>query len=127
MLDRIFDRHVMTPMQAIVAEHLPFITQTPDEGRIERAKSALDKVYAVARCATCWSALGGGRGIHARGLRRRAVTILRRLGGRDRSPTNSRALKAYRSRALARPSVARVVDEARPYRQLFPLGAPDRD
>ena len=37
------------------------------------------------------------------------------------------ALKAYRTRVLARPSVARVVDEARPYRSLFPLGVPDRD
>jgi len=36
-------------------------------------------------------------------------------------------LRAYRSRLLARPSVARAVDEARPYRPLFPLGAPDRD
>jgi glutathione S-transferase len=36
-------------------------------------------------------------------------------------------LKDYRARLLARPSVARVVDEARPYRSFFPLGAPDRD
>lgn len=34
---------------------------------------------------------------------------------------------AYRKRLLARPSFARAVDEARPYRALFPLGAPDRD
>ena len=37
------------------------------------------------------------------------------------------ALKAYRQRLLARPSFARAVDEARPYRAIFPLGAPDRD
>jgi glutathione S-transferase len=36
-------------------------------------------------------------------------------------------VRAYRSRLLARPSFARAVDEARPYRPLFPLGAPDRD
>jgi glutathione S-transferase len=30
-------------------------------------------------------------------------------------------------RLLARPSFARAVDEARPYRPLFPPGAPDRD
>lgn len=36
-------------------------------------------------------------------------------------------LRAYRARLLARPSVARAVDEARPFRHLFPLGAPDRD
>jgi len=35
--------------------------------------------------------------------------------------------KAYRKRLLARPSFARAVDEARPYRSYFPLGAPDRD
>ena len=37
------------------------------------------------------------------------------------------ALHAYRTRLLARPSIARAIDEARPYRSLFPLGAPDRD
>ena len=36
-------------------------------------------------------------------------------------------VKAYRARLLAHPQVARVVDEARPYRPYFPLGAPDRD
>ena len=36
-------------------------------------------------------------------------------------------VRAYRRRLLARPSVARAVDEARPYRSYFPLGAPDRD
>ena len=30
------------------------------------------------------------------------------------------AITAYYGRLLARPSVARVVDEARPYRELFP-------
>lgn len=33
----------------------------------------------------------------------------------------------YRRRLLARASVARAVDEARPFRGYFPLGAPDRD
>lgn len=36
-------------------------------------------------------------------------------------------LRAYRSRLLARPAFARAVDEARPFRPLFPLGAPKRD
>ncbi|MCF2514700.1 glutathione S-transferase family protein [Sphingomonas sp. G124] len=36
-------------------------------------------------------------------------------------------LAAYRARVLAHPVVARAVDEGRPYRQYFPLGAPDRD
>jgi glutathione S-transferase len=41
----------------------------------------------------------------------------------DRRPK----LKAYRTRLLTHPQIARVVDEARPYRPYFPLGAPDRD
>ena len=36
-------------------------------------------------------------------------------------------MRAYRSRLLRRPSFARAVEEARPYRPLFPPGAPDRD
>src|SRR5690606_7818658 len=36
-------------------------------------------------------------------------------------------LRAYRARLLARPSFARAVDAARPFRSYFPLGAPERD
>jgi glutathione S-transferase len=36
-------------------------------------------------------------------------------------------LAAYRARLLAHPAVARCVEEARPYRHFFPLGAPYRD
>ena len=36
-------------------------------------------------------------------------------------------LKAYRARLLQHPAVARAVDEGRPFRHYFPLGAPDRD
>jgi glutathione S-transferase len=42
-------------------------------------------------------------------------------------PSVHARLRAYRARLLARPSVARAVDEARPYRPYFPLGAPDQD
>jgi glutathione S-transferase len=42
-------------------------------------------------------------------------------------PAQYSALRAYRARLLARPSVARAVEEARPFRAYFPLGAPDRD
>ena len=36
-------------------------------------------------------------------------------------------LQSYRARLLAHPAVSRAVEEARPYRHYFPLGAPDRD
>jgi glutathione S-transferase len=125
MLDRIFDNHVMTPMQAIVAEHLPFITPTPDEARIARAKSAVDKVYPWldARLAGREWAAGD------------EFTLADCAGAPSLFyadwvhpiPEQFETLRGYRERVLARPSVARVVDEARPYRHLFPLGAPDRD
>jgi glutathione S-transferase len=125
MLDRIFDNHVMTPVQAIVAEHLPFITQTPDEERIARARAALDKIYP-------WL---DGRLEHRRWAAGEDFTLADCAGAPSLFyadwvqpiPDALATLKAYRARVLAQPSVARVVDEARPYRPLFPLGAPDRD
>jgi glutathione S-transferase len=42
-------------------------------------------------------------------------------------PEACAGLRRYRALLLARPSFARAVDEARPYRGFFPLGAPDRD
>ena len=36
-------------------------------------------------------------------------------------------LAAYRARLLAHPIIARAVNEGRPYRHFFPMGAPDRD
>jgi glutathione S-transferase len=125
MLDRILDNHVMTPMQAIVAEHIPFITQTPDEARVARARAALDKIYP-------WldTRLAGRRWAAGEEFTLADCAGAPALFYADwvhPIPEELATLKAYRSRALARPSVTRVVDEARPYRHLFPLGAPDRD
>jgi glutathione S-transferase len=124
-LDRIFDNHVMTPVQAIVAEHLPFITQTPDEARIARARAALDKVYP-------WldARLAGRRWAAGENFTLADCAGAPSLFYADwvhPIPEGLTSLKGYRARALARPAVARVVDEARPYRHLFPLEAPDRD
>jgi glutathione S-transferase len=44
-----------------------------------------------------------------------------------RIPDAYPVLRGYRARLLARPSFARAVEEARPFRSYFPLGAPDRD
>ena len=42
-------------------------------------------------------------------------------------PPDCAALRGYRARLLARPSVRRTVDDARPFRAFFPLGDPGRD
>ena len=125
ILDRIFDNYVMTPMQAIVAEHLPFITPTPDHARIDRARASLDKIYP-------WL---DGRLSERQWAAGDSFTLADCSGApalfyadwAHPIPEEFTTLKSYRARVLARPSVARVVDEARPYRKLFPLGAPDRD
>ena len=125
MLDRIFDNNVMTPVQAVVAEHLPFITEVPDENRVARAGAALDKVYPWldARLAGRHWAVGDSFTLADCS----SAPALFYADWVQRIPDELTSLKEYRARVLARPSVARVVDEARPYRHLFPLGAPDRD
>ena len=47
------------------------------------------------------------------------------LADRDRLVLLPEVVTAYRQRLLARPSYARALDEARPYRHMFPLGAPE--
>ena len=42
-------------------------------------------------------------------------------------PAEHANVHAYRARLLKRPSFARCIEEARPFRSYFPLGAPDRD
>lgn len=124
-LDRVFDNHVMTPAQTVVAEHLPSLAPTPDVARIARAREALDKAYdwLDARLAgRTWAAgddfsLADCAGAPSLFYADWVHPIA------DRFET----LRAYRARVLARPSVSRCVEDARPYRSFFPLGAPDRD
>lgn len=121
MLADVFDDYISVPMQRIVAEALrPKEQQDPRRGEEEKAR--LDKAYAwlSARISSGW-ANGGDFSIADCA----AAPALFYADWVHATPEGS--LKAYRARVLARPSVARAVDEARPYRQYFPLGAPDRD
>jgi glutathione S-transferase len=45
----------------------------------------------------------------------------------ERIPEDCPRLVALRAELLALPAVSRCVEDARPYRGFFPLGAPDRD
>lgn len=124
-MDRVFDNHVMTPVQAIVAEHLPFLTPSPDAARVERARDALRQAYA-------WldgqiAADGWVCGATFSMADCAAAPALFYADWVERIPDAASRLRAQRARLLARPSVAQVVERARPYRHLFPLGAPDRD
>ena len=122
--DRFFDNYVMNPMQTLVADRMRKETERDATG-VADARKLLDVAYgwleqqltpqawasgstfSLADCAAA-PALFYADWVHPVG---------------DRFPR----VLAYRGRVLARTSVARVVDEARPFRKLFPQGAPDRD
>jgi glutathione S-transferase len=123
-MDRFFDNYVMTPMQTLVSDRMRAQNERDAKG-VANARNLLDVAYrwlerqvtpdawlcgntfSLAECAAA-PALFYADWVHPVG---------------DRYP----GVVEYRRRILARPSVARVVNEARPYRKLFPGGAPDRD
>lgn len=124
MLDRIFDNHVMGQMQRVVFDAIRG-PERHDPIEVEQAKAALQKVYAWLETwleAREWAAAGAFSLADCA-----AAPALFYADWVDPIPEALTNLKAYRARLLARPSVARAVDEARPYRAYFPLGAPDRD
>ncbi|MBS0253806.1 MAG: glutathione S-transferase family protein [Proteobacteria bacterium] len=125
LMDRVFDNHVMSMMQAIVGEYLPFITPQPDPAKIARVKGLLDTIYGWLdqRLPEYGWACGGGFSMADCA----AAPALFYADWVHPIAECHPTLRAYRARLLARPSVSRCVEEARPYRWMFPLGAPDRD
>lgn len=122
MLDRVFDNYVMTPMQEVVGEYLRN-PENPDMMRVGEAQARLERTYA-------W--LEGW-------LESYAVTDRITLVECAAAPSlfyadwvhpiaeQFSSLRRWRAHLLQSPPIARCVDEARPYRAFFPLGAPDRD
>ncbi|WP_455270427.1 glutathione S-transferase family protein [Rhizobium herbae] len=124
MMDRFFDNYVMTPMQKVVfnqirpeADRDPYgVTEAKAmlddafgwlDGVVAKTEWAAGDTFSLADCAACPS-LFYADWVHPIA---------------EQFPN----VRAYRARLLARPSFARAVDEGRPYRSFFPLGAPDRD
>lgn len=124
MLDRVFDCHLEAGFQAAVSEYLPFITETPDLARVARARSTLSTIYPwlEAQLPEEGWACGAFSLAECSG-----APALFYADWTQPIPEACKKLKAYRARLLARPSVARCVEDARPYRHFFPLGAPDQD
>ena len=102
-----------------------FITETPEPNRIARARAALDKIYPWLNARLAGREWAAGETFSLADCS--GAPSLFYADWVQPIPQELSALKAYRAKVLARPSVARVVDEARPYRSYFPLGAPDRD
>lgn len=123
-LDRVFDGYVMTPMQRIVFDFIRS-PETRDPTGVAAARAMLDRAYA-------WLDSEPPRGGWAAGAAFSladcaSAPALLYADWVHAIPDSCANLQAYRRRLLARPSVTRVVNEARPYRHLFPPGAPARD
>jgi glutathione S-transferase len=124
LMDRFFDNYVMTPMQKIVTDRIRPEKDRDPYGVIE-ARAMLDRAYR-------WldGALAGREWAAGPAFSLSDCAAAPSLFYADWAHPVSDVfphVRDYRRRLLARPSFARAVDEARPYRQFFPLGAPDRD
>ena len=124
MLDRFFDNYLQTPMQKIVSDSLRAADQRDPQG-VEDAHRRLDTAYR-------WldDRMNGREWAAGDGFSLAVCAAAPALFSPDwvhPSADTFPDARAYRRRLLARPSFARAVDEARPYRAHFPLGAPDRD
>ncbi|MFC7300370.1 glutathione S-transferase family protein [Cognatiluteimonas weifangensis] len=124
MLDRFFDNYVSTPQQKVVADRLRPEADRDPYG-VGEARALLETAYAWldARMATrAWAA-----GPDFTLADCAAAPFLFYADWTHPIDARFAHVRAYRQRLLARPSFQRAVDEARPFRAYFPLGAPDRD
>jgi glutathione S-transferase len=122
MLDRVFDNYVMANLQRVVNAYIANM-ENPDPGEVAAGKEALLRAY---RWLETWlesNALPS----HLSLVTCAAAPSLFYADWVERIPEDCPRLDALRAELLALPPVARCVDDARPYRAYFPLGAPDRD
>jgi glutathione S-transferase len=124
MLDRIFDHYVMTPMQKIVVDRLRPEAHRDAYG-VDEARRQLDTAYAWLERTLAGREWAIGDAFTLADCA--AAPALFYADWAHPIPAHCHNLGAYRRRLLGRPSFARAVDEARPYRIYFPLGAPGRD
>lgn len=123
-MDRFFDNYISTPMQKIVFDSMRTADNRDPQG-VSDARQMLDTAYR-------WldDTLSGRQWAAGDAFSLADCAAAPALFYADWVQPISPALTlvhGLRQRLLARPSFARAVDEARPYRSLFPLGAPDRD
>jgi glutathione S-transferase len=123
-MDRFFDIYISGSVQKIVFDSLRPDADCDSYG-VDEARAMLDTAYAwldKTMAARAWAA---GDTFSLADCA--AAPALFYADWTHPIPAACPHVKTYRRRLLARPSFARAVDEARPYRSFFPLGAPDRD
>lgn len=124
MLDRVFDNYVSTPQQKVVFDALR-PAESHDSYGITEAKAMLETAYAWLDRHMAGRTWAAGEGFSLADCA--AAPFLFYADWTHPIDAAFAHVRAYRQRLMARPSFARAVDEARPYRSYFPLGAPDRD
>jgi glutathione S-transferase len=123
-LDRVFDLHVMNSAQHAVDGALSGDPVKRQEG-LALAVKKLDRAYAWLEGRLVGRTWATGADFTLADCA--AAPSLFYADWTHRISDVFPVLRAYRARLLARPSFARAVEEARPFRSYFPLGAPDRD
>ena len=124
--DRIADQQLATPMQKIVADELRPAGRKDPEG-VAEALRALDGAYGVFDDRLADRKWAGGDTFTVADCAAFPALFYTRAIHRWDSEGHANVTRYYRD-LLARPTVARVVEEARPYRELFPLPWPaDQD
>lgn len=123
-LDRFFDLHVMSAAQHAVDGAL---TGDPVKRRdgMALAVEKLGRAYAWLEGELAGRAWAAGDDFSLADCA--AAPSLFYADWTLQIPESFPVLRDYRARLLARPSFARAVEEARPFRPLFPLGAPEHD
>jgi glutathione S-transferase len=121
--DRFGDQHLSTPMAKIVTDQLR------PEGRddpvgVAEARRQLDTAYGVLDARLADSRWAGGAAFTVADCATFPPLFYTRAIHRWDTDAHPNITRYYRD-LLARPSVARVVEEARPFRELFPLPWPE--
>lgn len=124
MMDRFFDNYISTPQQKVVADALR-AEGVRDPYGVAQALAMLDTAYAWLDNVMADRTWAAGDDFTLADCA--AAPFLFYADWTHPIDHSFANVRAYRKRLLARPSFARAVDEARPYRSYFPLGAPDRD
>ena len=124
MLDRFFDNYISTPQQKVVYDSLRAEANRDAYG-VTEARSMLETAYAWLDRHMEGRTWAAGEQFSLADCA--AAPFLFYADWTHPIDERYPHVRAYRARLLARPSFARAVDEARPYRSYFPLGAPDRD
>jgi len=123
-MDRFFDNYVSTPQQKIVFDSIR-AAENRDRQGVAEARQMLDAAYGWLDGVMAGREWAAGDTFSLADCA--AAPALFYADWTHRIGATFANVHAYRKRLLARPSFARAVEEARPYRPLFPLGAPARD